>query len=215
MDAVQYILDKYGIVIGAKQRMPLQIPNTGRYDLAALFYELGFRVGVELGVQEGEYSEILCKTNPRLKLYSIDAWKAYKGYTDFTRQDKLERFYTAALERLHKYPCVVMRRFGKDAVTFFRDDSLDFIYIDANHTYNALMEDINLWIPKIRKGGIISGHDYISRTEQWTADHAYGIIQATNQYTREHNIRPWFVLGRKEKVEGEIRDKARSWLWVK
>ena len=43
----------------------------------------------------------------------------------------------------------------------FEDESLDFIYIDANHAYDFVVEDINLWFPKLKKGGIFSGHDYL------------------------------------------------------
>jgi hypothetical protein len=208
---VQYILDKYKIDRVSRHTMPLQIPNVGRDDLAKLFYELNYTIGVELGVQEGRYSETLCQSNPNLMLYCIDAWKAYKGYIDFTNKARLERFYNHALKRLYKYPCLVMRRFGKDAVKYFDDGSLDFIYIDANHAFEAVTEDIKMWYPKIRSGGIISGHDYLDQRPELQ----YGVVKAVNTMVKEYKIRPWFVLGRKEIIPGEIRDAARSWFWVK
>lgn len=53
-----------------------------------------------------------------------------------------------------------MQMFGKDAATFFKDGSLDFVYIDADHTYEAVVADINDWKGKVKKGGYIAGHDF-------------------------------------------------------
>jgi cephalosporin hydroxylase len=43
----------------------------------------------------------------------------------------------------------------------FENNSLDFVYIDANHAYNYVVQDIELWYPKVKKGGYLCGHDYI------------------------------------------------------
>lgn len=49
---------------------------------------------------------------------------------------------------------------SQDAVKKFEDNSLDFVYIDAEHSYKAVKEDIKEWMPKVKSGGIIAGHDY-------------------------------------------------------
>lgn len=46
-----------------------------------------------------------------------------------------------------------------DASKLYEDNSIDFVYIDADHTYNAVIEDINSWIPKVKNGGYLGGHD--------------------------------------------------------
>ena len=74
MNTYQYILKKYNINPG--RQYIIEIPNMGRADLAALFAELKFKKGVEVGVEQGLYSEVLLKANPKLHLYSIDPWKA-------------------------------------------------------------------------------------------------------------------------------------------
>lgn len=47
-----------------------------------------------------------------------------------------------------------------DASTQYEDESLDFVFIDAQHTYEAVREDIDVWLPKVKKGGYLAGHDY-------------------------------------------------------
>lgn len=74
MNTLDYIIKKYNLRIG--RQYVVAIPNMDRGDLAMLFAELKFNVGAEIGVERGLYSEILCKTNPGLHLYSIDPWKA-------------------------------------------------------------------------------------------------------------------------------------------
>src|SRR3989344_1778672 len=72
MNTLSYIVDKYDLNIG--RQYILEIPNIGRNNLAELFAELKFKKGAEIGVALGEYSEILCKVNPNLHLFSIDPW---------------------------------------------------------------------------------------------------------------------------------------------
>ena len=55
----------------------------------------------------------------------------------------------------------MIRCLSKNAVKLFKDESLDFVYIDANHAYDFVKEDLEMWWPKIKKGGYICGHDYI------------------------------------------------------
>ena len=152
-----------------------------RTDLSKLFSGLG----AEIGVEQGIFSEIICQNDNVKKLYSIDAWKAYREYRDHTRQSKLDGFYEISKKRLESYNCEIIRKFSEDAVTDFMDDSFDFVYIDANHDYKHVYQDICLWIKKVKSGGIISGHDYIRRKGQ---SHLYAVVDAVNDYVKENNI---------------------------
>jgi len=213
MNTLDYIMKKFLISYTSDTRMPIEIPNYGRNDLAKLFHELHFSVGAEIGTEQGEYAEILLDANPELMLTCIDAWQAYRGYRDHTRQEKLDRFYEITKERLSRFGDrpYLLRSFSMDALKRFADNSLDFVYIDANHNFLNATLDITHWIKKVRSGGILAGHDYIKR-KQPTDTHVYQVV---NAYTDAFEIRPWFVLGSNAKVEGEIRDDARSWMWVK
>ena len=70
------------------------------------------------------------------------------------------------------------RNYGKikmkseEVVDLFKDDFIDMIYIDGDHRYDYVINDIKLWLPKIKKGGIIAGHDYYTedyiKKSYWT-----------------------------------------------
>ena len=98
-----------------------------------------------------------------------------------------------------------------DAVKDFPDRSLDFVYIDANHDVRHVIEDIEEWSKKIKKGGIISGHDYFVSLRRRSRAH---VVYALQAYTIAWKINPWFVLGREERLPGEKRDSSRSWFFV-
>lgn len=205
----KYIIDKFNL---KADKSPVEIPNFGRDQLAELFNELGFKLGVEIGVERGRYSETLMKANPELTLYGIDPYKAYKGYTDFVRQSTIEKNKAEAHERLKPFKNYhFIEQFSVPASVGFKDESLDFVYIDGNHDFQNVVNDLAVWSKKVRKGGIISGHDYYNHRGP-THIHVY---QAVNSFTEAWKIHPWFVLGSKAIIEGQIRDKSRSFMFIK
>ena len=209
MNTLNYIVQKYDIDL--RQRSPIEIPNIGRDLLAGLFNELGFTVGVEIGVQQGEYAEVLCKAIPGLKLYGVDPWKTYRGYREYVTQAKLDGFIAEACDRLTTYDWQPIRRFSMAAAEDFDANSIDFVYIDGNHDLQNVINDIAEWSKKVRPGGIISGHDYIKRKGP-TNTHVISAVQA---YTYSYGINPWFLLGARKREPGIVRDRSRSWMWVK
>ena len=82
------------------------------------------------------------------------------------------------------------------------DGSLDFVYIDGLHDFDSVMGDILAWAPKVRPGGMISGHDYCHI-------HRYGVIPAVDAYTRAHNIFLWYITFER------TAPQAYSYFWVK
>ena len=210
MNTLGYIVEKWNLDIAGRQ--PIEIPNTGRGDLARLFGELGFLVGAEIGVEQGLFAEELCRGNPGGLVYGVDAWRAYSDYRDHVSQAKLDGFLEATKERLSDYNWRPIRRFSMDALDDFEDGSLDWVYIDANHELPFVINDIIGWSAKVRRGGIVSGHDYRENRRFDTRMH---VVYAVNCYTRSYRIKPWFLLGTKDILPGEVRDTARSWFWVK
>ena len=211
MNTLEYILSKYNLPSGQKF---IEISGTNRETFASLLSELGLNVGAEIGVECGIYSEIICKANPNIDLYSIDAWTAYKGYRDHVSQDKLDGFMEITKKRLAPYRATVIKGFSMDVVKKFKDDSLDFVYIDGNHEYQQTVNDIAEWHKKVRVGGIVAGHDYIRRVDNGYLMH---VPMAVNGYVDAYNIAPLFILGKKEdpKPPAGVRDNARSWFYVK
>lgn len=219
MDTLNYLLKKYNLRPATK----IEIPNVGRDDLANLLNELNFKIGVEIGVQRGIYSESLCRANPQMKIYGVDPWisaeteqgnPADKRTENSTSQKTCDRLYREAVNRLKVYPKYhILKEYSVDAVKRFEDESLDFVYIDGNHQDDFVVQDIEVWSKKVRLGGIVSGHDYYNTIE--SAKGQLHIENVVNKYVTEHNITPLIIWGLKDKTPGIIRDKWRSWMWVK
>lgn len=161
-----------------------------RLQIAEMFRDKGFVKGAEVGVFDGYYSEILCQTIPGLMLYSIDPWEIYHGYRDERFLDNMHEAEATAQERLGKYNVKLMKQYSVDAAPYFNDGELDFVYIDGNHQYKSVKQDLELWTPKVRKGGIIAGDDYyMTKTKH------YGVIDAVHEFTDNNGydlqITPW------------------------
>lgn len=182
----------------ACKKSPITLKDVDRADLASAFAELGLTNGVEIGTEEGKYAEVLCRENPDLQLTCIDPWEPYIGYREHVTPMVYEALMWLAQDRLAPYHVTFLRQYADDAVTAFADGSLDFVYIDGNHSLPYVLNDIRLWAPKVRSGGIVAGHDYANRRR-------CDVIDAVTGYTAEKGIRPLIVLG---------REKSPSWLWV-
>lgn len=154
-----------------------------RFELAEYFNKQGYKVGAEVGVFDGSYSKILCDAIPNLKLYCVDPWTVYKGYRDHKFTTSMQRAEDKARETLAPYNCHFIKDFSVEAAKTFADESLDFVYIDGNHEYDYVKQDIEAWAPKVRKGGIVSGHDYYAMRSG-----NRGVIDAVNEYTNKHGI---------------------------
>jgi hypothetical protein len=204
------VLDFYKVTPRSKHATHLE-EMIGRTDLARLFAKMGFNVGAEIGVEQGENAERFCLANPDLKLYCVDMWKAYKGYTDYTNQDKLDRYFKTTKERLSAYRVEIMREWSEDASKKFKDESLDFVYLDANHTLMGVLNDLVLWSPKVRKGGIVSGHDY----HGYARGRGIRVVEAVNAWVVANDITPWFITAMKEREGERIVEAPRSWFYTK
>lgn len=209
MDTLTFIQNKFNLDLEGK--MPIEIPNFGRNQLAEMLPELDFKIGVEVGVASGEYSKILCDANPQMTLYGVDPFIPLRDYRDYTKRDTFRRLQSEAEEKLlglRNYTFI--RETSMEAVKDFKDKSLDFVYIDGNHNFQNVTNDIVEWSRKIRPGGIISGHDFFKPGNNAPIH----VVQVLKGYTDAYRIKPWFVLGNEADNEGLIRDKPRSWMWV-
>ena len=203
MDTLNFIKDKYNL--DYKNKPPF-ILKGGRREkgLALIFAELGFKVGAEIGVESGKYSKVLCKTIPDLELFCIDSWVSYENYREHVSQEKQDKFYSDAEARLKPYNCTLIKGYSMDVVSDFEDESLDFVYIDGNHEFRQATDDIDEWSRKVRKGGIVAGHDFVRmRGVKGEYIHTKDVVQA---WAYAKKINPWFV------IKG---DRCPSWFWVK
>lgn len=169
-----------------------------RIKLVEYFKELGFKQGVEIGVCDGRFSEVLCQIIPDLKLFSIDSWSNKEGIVIFEKAKK----------RLKPYNIVIINKTSMEALTDIPNESLDFVFIDANHHYECVRDDIREWSKKVKIGGIVSGHDY------YVTPHGNkGVIQAVDEYTKEWGYK--LELTNWDKENPVEDDRQPSWYFIK
>ena len=201
-----YLIRKFSI---SSQRlrgpMPIELRDFHRNDLAALFAELGFKRGAEIGVAEGNYSEILLKANPECELLLVDPWHAYSGNPQNKSIEKHEFAYNEVARKTKDYPHVEIRQgYSMDVVGKILYDALDFCYVDANHLFDECVMDIIEWSKRVRSGGIVSGDDYYELDQKrWTGG---GVVDAVQAYVKAHRIPIWYTFS---------GHKSYDYMWVK
>lgn len=152
------------------------------------------RVIVEIGVLRGEFSAALLQalTFP-YSFYAIDPWivpdpvsmpkltAEYVGRHKYD-QTKFKNDLQTAIENLTPFwgGVHIMQMYSMEALRFFDDNSISFLFIDGNHAAEAVKEEIEAYWPKITQGGILAGHDYESR----------GVDLVLNQFGVSINQRP-------------------------
>lgn len=163
-----------------------------RQHLAELFRDQGFTAGAEVGVADGRYSRLLCETIPGLRLRCVDPWTPYAGNTRGGPIEQHDANYQIARERLAPYaPAVTMvKSYSLDAARDVPLGALDFVYIDGNHSFDYVMEDIIVWSRRVRSGGIVAGHDYYHFRDA-------GVVDAVTVYTSWHGIE-WHLCDERE-----------------
>lgn len=154
----------------------------GRDELAQLFHG----IGVEVGVAYGHYSEVIVQNPKVTKLYGIDPFEPHLGYKDYVKQSTFDVLREDAERRMEPFGdrYQLLYEYSMDAIHKFAHNSLDFVYIDADHKFEQVLEDITEWTKRVRPGGIVSGHDYVRRNGP---DHVYGVKQAVDKYVAENN----------------------------
>lgn len=119
-------------------------------------------IGVEIGVFKGEFSKHILN-NWGGTLYMVDPWRELDDYIDSSNHKNHGSAYSETMESIKGFEdrAIMIRALSSQAVDLFEDESLDFIYIDGNHSYNSVKEDMELWYPKLKKDGLFAGHDYL------------------------------------------------------
>lgn len=134
---------------------------------------------VEIGVAEGRNAEVMISQPEITKLYLIDAWTKLNQPGDAANsQTWHENNFIEAQQRVskHKDKAVFLRGMSIQMIQSIPDESLVLAYIDGDHTYDGAMRDLKAIYPKVKKGAIIAGHDYLNN--------AYGVNGAVNDFVR-------------------------------
>jgi len=184
----------------------ITIPDCSRSDLPQLFVELGFKVGAEVGVLTGNFTEEFCKAG--LKMSAIDPWLMFYDYQHPRGQKRLDQQYEQTKKTLEPYGANIIRKISMDAVEEFPLNSLDFVYIDGNHHFRYVAEDIVEWTRRVRPGGIVCGHDFFYSTKK--GENAQQVRWVVEAYVAAHQIPTYYVLGKQKR-----KDKWPSWMFFK
>lgn len=162
-----------------------------RVDIPAFLKKYGLNKRIcEIGVRYGYFIQQLLACDPEL-LIGIDHWSKTENDAENDvdlSQRRCDAIYQDVFKRFVNEPAVkLFRGFSAGGAQILPDFSQDFIYIDADHSYEACLHDIGRYWKKIRQGGILAGHDYIeARAANGTP---FGVTKAVDQFVEEHEIR--------------------------
>ena len=153
---------------GRWMRYPLSRWLKGLADMIHHIQHTETKDMVEIGCFSGESTEIFVQYFK--SVYAVDIWN--KNY--FSEADaNIEEIFDTRMKQFKNMDKMKMK--SSEAVTWFKDKSLDFVYIDGSHWYDDVKQDINLWLPKVKPHSFIGGHDFWITNED--KEHR-GVVQA-------------------------------------
>jgi predicted O-methyltransferase YrrM len=129
---------------------------------------------------------------PFLTLYSIDPWKHIEDgpYESGLSQKDLDDNHEIARSRLKDYGdrSIIIRKKSDEAINDVPDE-IDFVFIDGDHSFEQVLRDLRNYAEKVKKGGIVAGHDYI---------HQEGVTRAVGKYFKDNTVNlgdddTWYV----------------------
>lgn len=126
---------------------------------------VGEGVGVEVGVFRGDMSKQILRLWTGGTMFLVDVWREMGNeYTDVCNNDEQLQYLIDTCNNIkgQEERANIIRATSETASQLFPDESLDFVYIDANHKYEFVKKDLRLWFPKLKKGGVFAGHDYMN-----------------------------------------------------
>lgn len=140
----------------------------GRWDIISEMVEkYGWTRGAELGVLRGLLFFRLLDRCPNLIMSGVDIWKHQPdaeqkaGGRSYVKHD-LAAYERTVRDKARRYgPRAILHKMHTvDAAELYADEHFDFVFIDADHRYEGVRDDIAAWWPKVRSGGILMGHDF-------------------------------------------------------
>ena len=157
--------------------------------------------GVEIGVLYGDYSRQLLRTWKGEHLVGIDPYMVQPSsvYRDGCNIPDIERVRDDIIKEFAREPRyrLILQK-SMDAVGQFADGSLVMVYVDGNHSKESCGQDADAWWPKVKSGGVLAGHDFYIRRDQYQN---CGVFDAIWDFAHKVGLRPhvtnctswWFV----------------------
>jgi len=176
-------------------------------NLSFLFKDKSFDLVVEIGVRFCESSLKLLTQSKIKKFVGIDPYLQYADYEhDASCKYANDFHYESAKQKLNNFSnAQIIRKTSTDAVEEFEDNSIDFIFIDGNHAYEYVLNDMEKYYPKLKYGGIMCGDDYFMR--QSNSNNKKMVYEAVKEFTSKNNIN--------YETCGKHRGFPHSWWFIK
>jgi hypothetical protein len=152
-------------------------------------------LGAEIGVFKGENSYHLLNERKKLYLYCIDPWKADMYPTSScdskkslcqTEWDKNAKCAKKLILGIAKNRAIILRMTSTEAAKQIANSTLDFVFIDSIHDEAHVMEDLNIWFPKLKVNGFLCGHDYHKKGKGFKK--FGGVSIGVNKWAIDHNM---------------------------
>lgn len=168
---------------------------------AALLERLprGDIVGAEIGVQRGLLSSYLLSHHADLRLLMVDPWKQWntdsrlatdgrdrnavkpQSWHDGIRQQAVDN------TRFAQHRRIIIPMTSIEACALVAPVCLDFVFVDAEHTYEACRQDIDAWLPKLKRGGMLCGHDIDNVNHSWAVNYD-GVRRAVEETAQQLGV---------------------------
>lgn len=139
---------------------------------------------VEVGAWKGRsacYMAVeIINSGKNIDFYCVDTWEYVETSSEIGK-DEFNNLFEIFQENIKPVSSHIktIKSLSWDGAKHFEDNSVDFVFIDAAHDYESVMKDIQAWYPKVKQGGIISGHDYRVGN---------GVYEAVNEFFKEATI---------------------------
>lgn len=175
-----------------------------RYDLVKGIIEpIENGIFVEIGTHTGEFAEYILQNSKKSILYCVDPYLSYIDYDDAINNITGDSLYRSTYDRLkssYGNRVIFVRKLSKDAICDI-PDHIDFLYIDGNHRYTYVQNDLELYYPKVKSGCYVIGDDAVDVDDSQRnangdvrVDWApmcyghYGVVKAFREFAFSKNI---------------------------
>lgn len=143
-------------------------PRPRTLAVSGLIESNGWKTGAELGVWYGVTTTYLLEKHPNLSMFAVDSWKirpegTLEKYTpgehghSWNHNFYEEQFKKKLGKNIDR--CNILKMDTDDAARIVEDNSLDFVFIDADHSTEGVLNDIKNWLPKLKDTGWLLGDD--------------------------------------------------------
>ncbi len=151
----------------------------------------------EIGVWQGDFSDEILRATSPLELHLIDPWtfqaefpRRWYGGSKAVGQSSMDMVHDTVRKRFAGNAAVrIHRKSSLEAAADFPQDFFDWLYIDGDHSYEAVVADLEAWTPKVKRGGFVTGDDYYWRDESSKRS----VKRAVDEFRARHDIREFLV----------------------